>query len=68
VLVPFSGPEKDDHDKDCYNYFLSQMEIRMEMAFGRLVLVESLEITVECSLKECYKDDILLHHFSQFLY
>ena len=37
VLVPFSGSEKDDHDKDCYNFYLSQMRIRIEMAFGRLV-------------------------------
>jgi len=37
VLVPFSGSEKDDHGKDSYNYYLSQMRIRIEMALGRLV-------------------------------
>jgi len=37
VLVPFSGSEKDDHGKDSYNYYLSQMRFRIEMAFDRLV-------------------------------
>ena len=37
VLVPFSGSEKEDPGKDAYNYHLSQLRIRIEMCFGRLV-------------------------------
>ena len=37
VLTPFSGSEKDDPAKDAYNFYLSQIRIRIEMCFGRLV-------------------------------
>ena len=37
LLVPFSGSEKEDSGKDCYNYYLSQLRIRIEMCFGRFV-------------------------------
>ena len=37
VLVPFSGADKTDPLKDTYNFHLSQVRIRIEMAFGRLV-------------------------------
>ena len=37
VLVPFSGSEKEEPEKDVYNYHLSQLRIRIEMCFGRLV-------------------------------
>ena len=37
VLVPFAGVEKTDSLKDTYNFHLSQVRIRIEMAFGRLV-------------------------------
>ena len=36
LLIPFSGAEKHDHWNDAYNFFLSQLRIRIEMAFGRL--------------------------------
>ena len=36
VLVPFTGSQRQDVDKDAYNYFLSQLRIRIEMAFGLL--------------------------------
>ena len=35
--VPFSGSEKDDPTKDTFTFHLSQLRIRIEMAFGRLV-------------------------------
>jgi DDE superfamily endonuclease len=39
MLVPFKGPELGrDVTKDVYNFFLSQMRIRIEMAFGMLVM------------------------------
>ena len=37
VLVPFAGADKSDPLKDTYNFHLSQVRIRIEMAFGRLV-------------------------------
>ena len=36
MLVPFRGNQKKDPHKRSYNYYLSQMRIRIEMAFGRL--------------------------------
>ena len=35
--VPFTGADKLDANKDVFNFYLSQMRIRIEMAFGRLV-------------------------------
>jgi hypothetical protein len=36
MLVPFTGSEKLDVEKDAYNFFQSQVRIRIDMAFGRL--------------------------------
>ena len=36
VLVPFTGSQRDDPGKDAFNFFLSQLCIRIEMAFGFL--------------------------------
>ncbi|MBV5267579.1 MAG: transposase family protein, partial [Burkholderiaceae bacterium] len=37
LLTPFPGDEKKDPGNDAYNFYLSQLRIRIEMAFGRLV-------------------------------
>jgi len=37
LLVPFTGSQKLNPDNDAFNFHLSQMQIRIEMAFGRLV-------------------------------
>ena len=37
LLVPFIGSQKLNPDNDAFNFYLSQMRIRIEMAFGRLV-------------------------------
>ena len=37
LLVPFTGRQRLDPIKDAYNFYLSQLRIRLEMAFGRLV-------------------------------
>ena len=37
LLVPFIGAHKLNPDKDAFNFHLSQLRIRIEMAFGRLV-------------------------------
>ena len=36
-LVPFTGSQRDNVDNDADNFYLSQLQIRIEMAFGRLV-------------------------------
>lgn len=36
LLVPFTGTQRDDPGKDAFNFFLSQLRIRIEMAFGLL--------------------------------
>ena len=36
LLIPFSGASEQDTFNDTYNFFLSQLHIRVEMAFGRL--------------------------------
>jgi DDE superfamily endonuclease len=35
VLIPFSGSQRDAPQNSCYNYFLSQLRIRIEQAFGQ---------------------------------
>ena len=37
LLVPFTGSQKSDPDKDAFNFHLSQLRIRIEMTFGRFV-------------------------------
>ena len=36
LLTPYSGKNKQDVDKDAFNFYLSQMRIRIEQAFGLL--------------------------------
>jgi hypothetical protein len=36
LLTPFTGSNREDLNRDAYNFYLSQMRIRIEMAFGRL--------------------------------
>ncbi|KAL7545661.1 hypothetical protein ACHAWF_009009 [Thalassiosira exigua] len=37
LLIPYSGIDRFDPAHDTFNYYLSQLRIRVEMAFGRLV-------------------------------
>ena len=37
LLIPYSGKEKQNSSKDAFNFFLSQLRIRIEQAFGLLV-------------------------------
>ena len=37
MLIPFTGVNRLDPANDAFNYYLSQLRIRVEMAFGRLV-------------------------------
>ena len=36
LLIPFTGADRFDEAHDCFNFYLSQLRIRVEMAFGRL--------------------------------
>lgn len=36
LLTPFSGNEKFEARKDAYNFYISQLRIRIEMAFGMM--------------------------------
>jgi hypothetical protein len=36
VLVPFTGGDRQSPENDTYNFYLSQLRIRIEMAFGLL--------------------------------
>lgn len=52
LLIPFVGCMKDDPDRDAYNFHISQLRIRIEMAFGRLVSKFGiLRSKMKCSLK-----------------
>ena len=37
LLIPYSGVDKQDPSKDVFNFYLSQLCIRIEQAFGLLV-------------------------------
>ena len=37
MLVPFVGSQRNIAAQDAFNFYLSQLRIRVEMAFGRLV-------------------------------
>ena len=37
LIIPYSGKNKQDSEKDAFNFFLSQLHIRIEQAFGLLV-------------------------------
>ena len=37
VLTPFTGSQRDIPENDAFNFYLSQLRIHIEMAFGRLV-------------------------------
>jgi hypothetical protein len=37
LLIPYSGQDKRDKSKDAFNFYLSQLQIRIEQAFGLLV-------------------------------
>jgi hypothetical protein len=34
LLIPYSGKDKQDSSKHAYNFFLSQLHIHIEQAFG----------------------------------
>ena len=37
LLVPYTGSQRADPYRDSFNFHLSQLRIRVEMSFGRLV-------------------------------
>jgi hypothetical protein len=67
ILVPFTGSQRHDCVKDTYNFFLSQLRIRIENAFGLLTTKwRILRKPLECSLKvnaDILQICALLHNF-----
>ena len=52
LLIPFVRPQHLDTSKDAFNFYLSQLRIRVEMSFGRLVKKWGiLQSTLCCSMK-----------------
>ena len=52
LLTPFSGNDRLDPRLDAYNYYLSQVRMRIEMSFGRLVnKFRIFKSPLQCSLK-----------------
>ena len=67
MLIPYSGPQKREKAKDTYNYYLSQLRIRIEMAFGRMstkwrIFRRKLDVDLEkCSM--IINAAMMLHNF-----
>jgi hypothetical protein len=67
MLVPFTGSQRTNPSNDAHNFYLSQLRIRIEMAFGLMtnkwrILRESLQTSLAKSaevLKCCSR----LHNF-----
>ena len=58
MLVPFSGSQKQNEYNRSYNFYLSQLRIRIEMAFGRLtskwrIFRKNLDYSLETNSKIC---------------
>lgn len=56
LLIPFTGADRDVEQNDIFNFYLSQLRIRIEMAFGLLVnrfriLKRPLEMSLEMNSK-----------------
>ena len=72
VLCPFVGSQRDSTNKDAYNYFLSQLRIKIEMTFGLLICVRCL-FAFDNSLRDsttCLEvfSNSLLPYFLPFLH
>ena len=56
LLTPFSGDQQNNPRKDAYNFYLSQLRIRIEMAFGLLTSKwRILRRPLQCKLKHAGK-------------
>jgi hypothetical protein len=67
ILIPFTGSQRQDCVKDTFNFFLSQLRIRIENTFGLLTTKwRVLRKPLECSLKvnaDILQICALLHKF-----
>jgi len=59
LLTPFSGLEKDEPAKDAFNFYLSQLRIRIEQTFG--IDDNKVENPTPASTGVHYKVAYLLH-------
>jgi DDE superfamily endonuclease len=67
VLTPFSGESRKNPTKDTYNYYISQLRTRIEMAFGLLttkwrILRSPLQLKLD-NVGELFLSITRLHNF-----
>jgi hypothetical protein len=54
LLIPFSGASQSDKCKDAYNFYLLQLQIQIEMSFGRMTARWRLfHHNLDCSFPLC---------------
>jgi hypothetical protein len=67
LITPFMGSSRLSSENDSYNFFLSQLRIRVEMAFGRLITKwRSLRCSLEVPLAKCglvFQACCILHNY-----
>ena len=61
LLTPFSGREKNDPEKDAFNFYLSQLQIHIEQTFGLMTRMENLASASSDAPQECWKS-IYVHY------
>ena len=67
LLTPFSGGSRIRRENDTYNYFLSQLRIRIEMTFGRCMnkwrlFCTPLSVSI-LNVGKMFKTATILHNF-----
>jgi DDE superfamily endonuclease len=67
LLTPYSGDSKNDKTKDTYNFYVSQLRMRIEMAFGLLtakwrILRSPLQVRVK-NIGKLFVSITRLHNF-----
>ena len=56
LLIPFTDSQRDNQSNDAYNFYISQLRIRIEMAFGLLVSkFRILKTPLQSSVKKMVK-------------
>lgn len=67
ILTPFGGADANEEFRRTYNYYLCQLRIRIEMAFGRLTTKwRRLRMTLNCNVEknaQIIRVCVKLHNF-----
>ena len=62
LLTPFSGDKQQDPQKDAYNFYLSQLRIRIEQAFGSMTTKWRVFEKTSPSLSQAWRTIVSLYH------